>query len=57
MPSVTNNEELRLLSANIMPEVWTSALSESDAPGLRPGMIVTCEPGMYAHTFFHPSRR
>lgn len=50
IPNAETHEELRSLSANIVPEVWTSALSETSAPGLQPGMVITCEPGMCVQT-------
>lgn len=50
IPNAETHEELRSLSANIVPEVWTSALSETGAPGLQPGMVITCEPGMCVQT-------
>jgi Xaa-Pro aminopeptidase len=34
------------LSAKIVPAVWSSALGESSAPSLQPGMVITVEPGM-----------
>ncbi|THY07884.1 putative Xaa-Pro aminopeptidase [Aureobasidium pullulans] len=60
IPNAETHEELKSLSANIVPEVWTSALSETSAPGLQPGMVITCEPGIYFNrealeTVFLPS--
>ncbi|KAI4731498.1 putative Xaa-Pro aminopeptidase [Aureobasidium sp. EXF-10728] len=60
LPGIDNKTELRSLSANIVPAVWASALSETSAPGLRPGNVVTCEPGLYFNrealeTVFLPS--
>ncbi|KAG9680662.1 putative Xaa-Pro aminopeptidase, partial [Aureobasidium melanogenum] len=57
---VRNNTELGSLSTNIAPAVWNSLLSGTSAPGLRPGMIITCEPGIYFNrealeTVFLPS--
>ncbi|KAI5209524.1 putative Xaa-Pro aminopeptidase [Aureobasidium subglaciale] len=60
LPSVNDREQLDLLSANIVPAVWTSALGELSAPDLQPGMVITCEPGIYFNrealeTVFLPS--
>ncbi|KAH0261669.1 putative Xaa-Pro aminopeptidase, partial [Aureobasidium melanogenum] len=60
LPDVQNYTELRSLSTNIVPAVWNSVLSEASAPGLRPGMVITCEPGIYFNrealeTVFLPS--
>ncbi|KAG9679476.1 putative Xaa-Pro aminopeptidase, partial [Aureobasidium melanogenum] len=60
LPDVQNYTELRSLSTNIVPAVWNSVLGETSAPGLRPGMVITCEPGIYFNrealeTVFLPS--
>ncbi|KAI5208768.1 putative Xaa-Pro aminopeptidase [Aureobasidium subglaciale] len=60
LPSVKNRGQLESLSANIVPAIWTSALSELSAPDLQPGMVITCEPGIYFNrealeTVFLPS--
>ncbi|KAG9807941.1 putative Xaa-Pro aminopeptidase, partial [Aureobasidium melanogenum] len=60
LPDVQSNTELRSLSTKIVPAVWNSVLSETSAPGLRPGMVITCEPGIYFNrealeTVFLPS--
>lgn len=46
MPGLENKAELGLLSANIVPAVWSYALNEASAPSLQPGMIITVEPGL-----------
>ncbi|KAK6007252.1 hypothetical protein QM012_006260 [Aureobasidium pullulans] len=60
LPDVENNTKLRSLSTNIVPAIWSSALSDLSAPSLRPGMVITCEPGIYFNrealeTVFLPS--